>query len=114
MLASDDDSQGELAPVACKILMKLLWLARLSRPDIIKPIGDLARDVQKWSINNDKALYRLVCYVHSTLDYRLTGQVNDPLDQLKLKLFVDADSPVIAWGLPLSVRSKYIFPASMD
>jgi hypothetical protein len=91
LLASDDDSKGELAPVACKILMKLLWLARLSRPDLIKPIGDLARDVQKWSVNNDKALYRLVCYVQSTLEYRLTGTVNDPLDQLKLKLYVDAD-----------------------
>jgi hypothetical protein len=91
LLASDDDSKGELAPVACKILMKLLWLARLSRPDLIKPIGDLARDVQKWSINNDKALHRLVCYVQSTLEYRLTGTVNDPLDQLMLKLCVDAD-----------------------
>ena len=38
----DESSPGELAPNACKILMKALWLARLARPDIIKPINDLA------------------------------------------------------------------------
>ena len=37
----DKDSPGELAPKACSILMKALWLARLSRPDILKPINDL-------------------------------------------------------------------------
>ena len=50
----DDQSAGELAPNACKLLMKALWLGRLARPDIIKPIGDLATAVQKWSRNHDR------------------------------------------------------------
>ena len=37
----DDLEAGELAGDACKVLMKCLWLGRLARPDIIKPIGDL-------------------------------------------------------------------------
>ena len=32
----DEEAKGELAPNACRILMKALWLGRLSRPDIIK------------------------------------------------------------------------------
>ena len=32
---ADDGARGELAPNACKILMKALWLGRLARPDIV-------------------------------------------------------------------------------
>ena len=46
LLPSDDDVAGELAGDACKILMKCLWLGRLARPELVKPIGDLATQVQ--------------------------------------------------------------------
>ena len=72
----DDQSAGELAPNACKLLMKALWLGRLARPDIIKPIGDLATAVQKWSRNHDRQLARLIAYIHSTTHYRLVGVIN--------------------------------------
>ena len=39
LVPSDDDVKSELAPNACKILMKALWLGRLARPDIIKLMG---------------------------------------------------------------------------
>ena len=71
--------------------MKALWYARLARPDILKPITALARHIQKWSINCDKQLYRLMCYMHSTPDLKLCGSVNDKLDEVSLQLFVDAD-----------------------
>ena len=66
LVPSDDDVKGELAPNACKILMKALWLGRLARRDIIKPIRDLATQVQKWSRNTDKQLHRSVCYINSS------------------------------------------------
>ena len=87
----DDAVEGELAGNACKVLMKCLWLGRLARPDIVKPIGDLATQVQKWSKNCDKALYRLICYIHTTLGHRLVGTVGDAADTLWLRLYVDAD-----------------------
>ena len=88
---SDDEEHGELSPHACAILMKLLWLGRLARPDIIKAISDLASHIQSWSRNDDKQLYRLICYVNSTKDLKFTGFVGDPLDKLKLRLYADAD-----------------------
>ena len=87
----DDDVQGELAGSACKALMKCLWLGRLARPDIIKPIGDLATHIQSWSRNCDRQLHRLVCYLKASTDYRLIGCVNDAPESLKLRLFIDAD-----------------------
>ena len=71
--------------------MKCLWLGRLARPDIIKPIGDLATQVQRWSRNCDRMLHRLVCYIHSSLQHRLVGAVGDLPDDVRLRLYVDAD-----------------------
>jgi hypothetical protein len=89
--AADDDVRGELAGNACRVLMKALWLARLARPDSQKPICDLATHLQSWSRNDDKRLYRLICYLNSSVKYRLLGQIQDPPEALKLLLFVDAD-----------------------
>jgi len=87
----DEESKGELSDNCCRVLMKALWLARLSRPDIIKPIGDLATRIQRWTRGDDKRLYRLICYLYSSPHFRLEGHIGDPLDQLYLMLFVDAD-----------------------
>ena len=88
---ADASIRGQMAGSACKVLMKDLWLARLSRPDVIKPITDLATKVQCWSRNEDKMLFRLISYLNSTSHYRLTGKIGDPPDKLRLLLCVDAD-----------------------
>ena len=87
----DDETKGELAPNACKILMKALWLGRLARPDIIKPINDLTTKVQSWSRGDDKKVLRLIQYIASTPHYRLVDTIQDKPEDLELKLFVDAD-----------------------
>ena len=38
LVACDDEVKGEVAPHACAIIMKQLWLARLARPDLVKPL----------------------------------------------------------------------------
>ena len=59
LLSSDDEEKCELSSPACSIPMKLLWLARLARPDLLKPIGDLVTHVQKWSRHDDKKLLKM-------------------------------------------------------
>ena len=88
---ADDALEGELGFAACRVLMKALWLGRLARPDLVKPIGDLASFVQKWSRNCDKQLHRLVCYINSTVNSTLVGTVQDSTEDLHLSLYVDAD-----------------------
>lgn len=91
LVEADSDNRGELASSACSVLMKNLWLARLARPDIIRAIGLLATKVQNWSLNEDKALYRLMCYINSTKDLMLYGEIADESDTLRLIMFTDAD-----------------------
>ena len=91
LVPADDEERGELSDNASKVLMKALWVARLARPDLLKPITALARHVQSWTRNCDKQLYRLICYMHSTPNLKLSGYINDPLDKVELRLYVDAD-----------------------
>ena len=91
LVQADESERGQMAGSACKVLMKDLWLGRLSRPDLVKPITDLATKVQRWSRNHDKQLFRLICYMNSTSHYRLTGKIGDPPEKLRLLLFVHAD-----------------------
>ena len=86
---AEEDVKGELAPNACRILMKALWLGRLGRPDIIKPINDLATRVQAWTRVEDKKVLRLIQYIDATKHYRLTGHINDDPSKLKLSLYED-------------------------
>ena len=87
----EEETKGELAPNACKILMKALVLGRLARPDTIKPISDLATKVQSWSKGDDKQVLRQIQYIASTPHYRLVGTIQDKPEDLELRLFVDAD-----------------------
>lgn len=43
-LTDDDwDNRGSLSKEASRVVMKILWGARLSRPDLMKGIADLTR-----------------------------------------------------------------------
>ena len=63
LLATDWDSKGALAGSAARVLMKTLWLARLSRPHLMKGISDLTRRVTRWSVADDRRLFRLMSYL---------------------------------------------------
>ena len=89
--ASDFDQRGFLAESASRILMKVLWCARLSRPDLMKPISDLTRKVACWSFADDKRLYKLMCYLHATPKLSLTCKIADNMEDLRLGLYTDAD-----------------------
>ena len=62
LLDTDWETQGVLAENASRILMKVLWMARL-RPDLMKSIGDLTKRLTPWSVADDKRLYRLMTYI---------------------------------------------------
>ena len=53
---ADDEIEGILAGKACSCLMKDLWGARLSRPDLSRCICKLSTRITKWTRNDDKRL----------------------------------------------------------
>ena len=88
---AEAEPKGKLAPIASRVLMKLLLAARMARYDLLRAVQGLASRVTKWSADCDKALHRLMCYVASTLGHRMTCLKGDSLDKCKLWLFADSD-----------------------
>ena len=88
---TEAEVKGELAPIASRVLMKLLFAARMARYDLLRAVQGLASRVTKWSSECDKSLHRLMCYVNSTLDVKLRSYIGDSVDQCRLWLFADAD-----------------------
>jgi hypothetical protein len=59
----DITGSGALADIAARVLMKVLYCARLARFDLLKAISSLATKITKWTRNCDKKLHQLMCYI---------------------------------------------------
>ena len=77
--------------VAPKILMKILYAARLVRHDLLRCVCGLACRVITWDADCDASLQRLMCYIYGTTHYRLCNWVGNTIDELTLHAFGDAD-----------------------
>ena len=71
--------------------MNIYYGARLARWDLFEIVQLLASRVTKWSDRCDRALHRLMCYIHHTSDWVLRGYVGGKADSLSLRLYADAD-----------------------
>ena len=80
-----------MQPIVSKVLMKILFAARMARWDLLRATQSLASRVAKWSRDCDVALHRLVSYINSPLDVRMQGFIGDRIGDWKLWLFCDAD-----------------------
>ena len=96
--------------------MKLLFAAQSARYDLLRAVQGLARRVTKWSTDCDKALQRLMCYVQSTLDLKMSGFIGDAAHECKPWLFADSDhagehdSKNTSGSLPCLVGPNTYFP----
>ena len=71
--------------------MKIFWVARVARFDLLRAVSFLACHLTKWDTECDPRLYRLVCYLHSSREHRMSGWVGDPATLCSLHLYSDAD-----------------------
>ncbi|MEM1009948.1 MAG: hypothetical protein AAGJ35_13205, partial [Myxococcota bacterium] len=62
-----------MAPIAAQVLMKILFVARVARYDLLNPVNVLAKLITRWTNGCDKALHRLVCYMSATVHQTLKG-----------------------------------------
>ena len=82
--------KGALEAYASSIVLKCLWFARLTRPDLYWTINNLARSISKWSIACDKRLFRLICYLLTTEDRAQYNYCGDKPQDCSLIMFADA------------------------
>ena len=87
----ETEARGELQPIAARVLMKVLFAARMARYDLLRATQGLASRVTKWSRDCDRSLHRLMSYIHSTMNRTMIGFVGDPPEQCKTWLFADSD-----------------------
>ena len=83
--------KGQLAIGPLKVIMKVFFAARFARPDLIRACTHLALYVTKWDHRCDQTFHRLMCYIHSTLGWRMIGWSGDELEDVQPHLFADAD-----------------------
>ena len=86
-----EEAGGQLQPIASRVLMKILYAARVCRFDLLRAVGVLAQRVTTWDHECDRRLHRLMCYISCHTSLQLTGWIGDPLSSLRPHLFSDAD-----------------------
>ena len=89
-----DDSEeprGVLQSKASKVIMKVLYGARMCRYDLLHACQALACKVTKWSLRCDRRLHRLIAYIHQSIDLCMYGWIGDDSIALRLWLYTDAD-----------------------
>jgi hypothetical protein len=82
---------GVLQPIASRILMKIFYVARMCRYDLLRAVCGLASCTTKWTHQCDSDLRRLICYISTTKDYAMIGWCGDPDGALELRVYADAD-----------------------
>ena len=84
---------GKNAPIAAKVLMKILYAARMARLDLLRAVNHLACFITKCDQGCDLRLRRLVSYIYSTLHLRQCGWIycDEKPSDLELHLYADAD-----------------------
>ena len=83
--------KGQLSEAAASITMTILFVARVARFDLLRPTCRLAQYLSKWDDRCDKQLHRLMCYVNSNTEAKLTGWVGDNASDLSPHIYADAD-----------------------
>ena len=83
---AETKAKGKLARIASRVLMKPLVAARRARFDLLRAVQGLAARVTKWSVDGDQALHRLMCYVQSTLNYKMSGFLGESINKCNLSL----------------------------
>jgi hypothetical protein len=85
-------SPGKHGKSAAMFLMKLLYGARMCRPDLCVAVQRLAAQVTRWSGECDRRLHRLYCYVFGSAALSLSGSLNESDKScLRLVAWPDAD-----------------------
>jgi len=71
--AKGAEETGDFAGTASSHLMKILFAARLCRPDLLVAITRLASKASSWNKSHDRALHRLMAYIDCHTDLELYG-----------------------------------------
>ena len=62
----EEEPVGRLSSTASSILMKLMWISRLARPDLLRATTWLATKIHAWTASCDGHIHRVMSYLHQS------------------------------------------------
>ena len=71
--------------------MKTLYCARIARFDLLRQVNRLARNITRWTTDDDKKLNHLMCYIHHTKHWMMIDWVGDSVEDMYLAVYGDSD-----------------------
>ena len=87
----DNEPKGQLQTIAAKDIMKVLYGVRMARYDLLHSRQILACKITKWTKQCDQRLFRIVSYIHQSIDISMFGWVGDRSADWRIWLYTDAD-----------------------
>lgn len=89
---NDHDFRGVLADAVSAFWCDwLMWLARLTRPDLLRVSSLLATKIHVWSASRDAYLHPAICYLNHTKEQMLTGHIRDWSEDVVIKMICEVD-----------------------
>ena len=82
--------EGELSPIAARVVLKTLYVARIARMDLMWAVNMLAREVTRWTAACGRRLHRLISSMHHSRDWAQICYVGDSPSKCDTVLFSDA------------------------
>ena len=79
------ESKGRLDTIAASVLMKVFYAARAARFGIYDAVAKLSRFITNWTVECDRRLHRIMCYIRTTLGYRMKGWAEGPPDDIDIQ-----------------------------
>ena len=71
--------------------MKVFYATRAARFDLYRAVAGLSRHITKWTVDCDRKLHRLMNYIYSTLNDKMTGWVGNSPEDVDLHCYPDAN-----------------------
>ena len=92
LTAEADEEPGVFAKTSASHLMRMLFAARMARPDLITAITRLASHISRWKVVHDGALKRILSYCGQTLGLELCGSLRaGDISTVEIHVYPDAD-----------------------
>ena len=82
--------KGKLADNCTRVVLKILFFAHISRPDVLGVCNQLSREVSRWTAACDRQLHRLISYIHFTKRWVLKCHIGNSINEFKLAIHSDA------------------------
>ena len=91
VIADAETEPKQFHTEAARVIMKIMYGARMARPDLLRTVSYLARFLTKWNEDTDKRLQRLMSYIHHSYSYRMYAYMGEDQPTFTMDIYSDSD-----------------------